>query len=254
MRVMPTCLRPVLASVLMMAAGLACAAADYAREKRWADEITPAILVGDPRELTLANGRRFLALYASPGGARAALVVVHGSGVHPDWGLINTLRSRLPDHGYATLSVQMPVLAADARPEQYPPTFPEAIERIAAAVAFLRAQGHVRIAIVAHSLGAKMSLEYLLSRPDHGIAAFASLAINGGELAAPERLRLPVLDLYGERDFPQVLALAGKRAAVLARLPRSAQIEVAGADHFFNGREDEMIRWVRGFLDKALGR
>ena len=43
-------------------------------------------------------------------------------------------------------------------------------------------------------------------------------------------------------------------APALARLPGSAQIEVAGADHFYDGREDEVLRWVRGFLDKALRR
>ncbi|HTD91122.1 MAG TPA: hypothetical protein VK663_10700, partial [Burkholderiales bacterium] len=39
---------------------------DYAREKRWADEITPAILVGDPVYLALKSGQKFLAIY-TPG-------------------------------------------------------------------------------------------------------------------------------------------------------------------------------------------
>lgn len=245
-----------IATLLLLAA--VCggpSAADYAREKRWADEITPAILVGDPLYLTLASGHRFLAIYENPRSARAAVVVVHGAGVHPDWGLVNTLRSRLPESGYATLSVQMPVLAAGVPPEQYAPTFPEAVERLARAVQFLRDRGHGRIAIVSHSLGARMANEYLVAAAnDPAVSAWASLGINGGEFTAPARLRLPVLDLYGERDFPPVLAQVSGRAAVLARLPGSAQIEVAGADHFYNGKEDEMLRWVRGFLDRALAR
>ena len=51
----------------------------------------------------------------------------------------------------------MPVLAADARGEQYPPLFAEAVERLQAAVAFLRDKGHRKIAVVSHSLGARMS-------------------------------------------------------------------------------------------------
>jgi DNA-binding CsgD family transcriptional regulator len=39
------------------------------------------------------------------------VIVVHGLGVHPDRGLINPLRSQLAEQGYATLPVQMPVLA-----------------------------------------------------------------------------------------------------------------------------------------------
>jgi hypothetical protein len=129
------------------------AQADYAREQRWADEITPTILVGDPVQLALPAGRKFLGIYTPNIKARAGVIVVHGLGVHPDWGLINPLRSKLSEQDYATLSVQMPVLASDAPGSSYPPTFPEAAERIAVAVKYLRGKGYKKIAIVSHSLG-----------------------------------------------------------------------------------------------------
>ncbi len=59
---------------------------DTAREKRWADEITPAILVGDAVYLAQKSGHKFLAIYAANAKARAGVIVVHGMGVHPDWG------------------------------------------------------------------------------------------------------------------------------------------------------------------------
>lgn len=112
-------------------------ASDYAREKKWADEVLPAVLVGEP--VWLRDGpRKFLGLYTPAANARAAVIVVHGIGVHPDWGLVSALRQRLPDLGYTTLSVQMPVLKADAKGEDYPPTFPEAAPRLAQAAAFLK--------------------------------------------------------------------------------------------------------------------
>ena len=40
----------------------AMAQADYAREQRWADENTPAIVVGDPKQLELKTGRKLLAI------------------------------------------------------------------------------------------------------------------------------------------------------------------------------------------------
>ena len=102
-------------ALLLALVSLHCfAQADYAREQRWADEITPAILVGDPVQLALPAGRKVLGIYAPNSKAQAGVVVVHGLGVHPDWGLINPLRSQLSEQGYATLSVQMPVLAAEA--------------------------------------------------------------------------------------------------------------------------------------------
>ena len=119
---------------------------DYVREQRWAAEITPAILVGDPVQLTIPGGHKFLGIYTPNSKAQAGVVVVHGLGVHPDWGLINPLRSQLAEQGYATLSVQMPVLSAEARGDRYPPLFPEAAERIAVAVKFLQNQGHKKIA------------------------------------------------------------------------------------------------------------
>src|SRR5690606_24721487 len=191
-------LRLVLAGVLVAAfASARGQEPDYAREQRWAQEIVPAIVVGEPVELALSSGRKFLAIHADATKARAAVIVVHGMGLHPDWGLIQHLRSALPEAGYATLSVQMPVLAATARPEDYPPTFVQATERLRAAEAWLRSRGHQAIAVVAHSLGARMSNHYLVATPQPRIAAWVAIGMSG-ELAQPERLALPVLDVYGE--------------------------------------------------------
>ena len=227
------------------------AQADYAREKRWADEITPAILVGDPVHLELKSGRKFLAIYTPNAKAHAGVVVVHGLGLNPDWGLINPLRSRLAEQGYATLSVQMPVLAADARGDQYPPLFPEAADRLQTAVAFLRGKGYGKIAIVSHSLGSRMTNFFLNKTAEPQIDAWVAIGISG-TFTEPASFRAPVLDLYGENDLPAVLQNAEKRAEAIKRVRGSAQIQVGGAEHFFNGMETELVRQVRQFLDQKL--
>jgi dienelactone hydrolase len=237
---------------MLAVAALAQAQPDYAREKRWADEVTPGIVVGDAVYLTQKSGHKFLAIYADVAQPRAAVITVHGQGVHPDWGLIGALRSGLADHGYATLSVQMPVLATDALREDYFALFPDAAERLQAAVAFLKAKGHRKIVIVSHSLGARMSNLYLTGTPDNGIAAWVSIGISNGQFAAPDKLSMPILDIYGERDFALVLQQAAARAAVLRTRKGSAQIEVAGADHYFAGSESELVKQVRQFLDQRF--
>ena len=234
-----------------LATATAYAQADYAREKRWADEITPGILVGDPVQLELPAGRKFLGIYAPAKPPGPGVVVVHGLGVHPDWNLINALRSRLADQGYATLSIQMPVLAADAKAEQYPPLYPEAAERIATATRFLRQKGHGKVAVVSHSLGARMANHYLEQSSATGVDAWVSIGITASYSGA-ERLRVPVLDIYGERDFPGVRDNAGARAESLRRVRGSAQVEVPGADHFFAGHEIELVRHIKSFLDRRL--
>ncbi|MEA3154582.1 MAG: hypothetical protein QOK44_2171, partial [Betaproteobacteria bacterium] len=221
--------------VLALAPAIAFAQADYTREQRWADEIVPAILVGDAVQLELPSGRKFLGIYAAGRPAAPGVIVVHGLGVHPDWSLINALRSQLADQGYATLSIQMPVLASDAKAEQYAPLYPEAAERLAAAARFLRAKGHSKVAIVSHSLGSRMANHFLEQTAEPAVDAWVSIGLSGLYTDA-ERLKLPVLDIYGERDFVSVRDNAAARADRLRRVRGSAQIEVPGADHFFAGQ------------------
>jgi pimeloyl-ACP methyl ester carboxylesterase len=226
----------------------AMAAADYAREKKWADEVVPGLVVGDPVYLQTPRGHhKFLTLF-TPADTGKAAIVVHGLGIHPDWGMVGTLRTELADRGFTTLSIQMPILAADARGEDYPPTFPEAAERIAEAVGFLKAKGYAQIAIVSHSMGSRMSLVYLSGKPDPAVKAWASLGISAGDYSA---LKLPVLDLYGDNDLPPVLANAGKRQQSLGTRD-SRQVRIERADHFFTGREGQMVEAVADFLNAAL--
>ena len=229
----------------------AYAQADYAREKRWADEITPAILVGDAIQLDLPSGRKFLGIYAHPRPAGPAVIVVHGLGVHPDWNLINALRSQLADQGYATLSIQMPVLAAEAKADRYPPVFPEAAERISAAARYLKARGHPKIAIVSHSLGARMANYYVEHAGGAGADAWVAIGITE-RYTGDDHFRLPVLDIYGARDYPAVRDNASARAESLRRVRGSAQVEVPDADHFFSGHETELVRHIKTFLDRRL--
>jgi len=240
-----------LLTLMVFGTAVCFAQADYAREKRWADEITPTILVGDPVHLELKSGRKFLAIYAPSAKARAGVVVVHGSGVHPDWGLINSLRSQLAEQGYATLSVQMPVLAADARADQYSPLFPEAAERLQMAVKFLRGKGYKKIAIVSHSLGSRMTNFFFNNTAEPQIDVWVAVGVSGN-YTEPASFKAPVLDLYGEKDLPAALENAQKRAEAISRIRGSGQIQVGGADHFFNGMETELVTQVRQFLDLKL--
>jgi len=238
-----------LAALLSMSAMAADGIADYAREKKWADEVVPGLVVGDPVYLQTPRGHhKFLTLFTPAADTDKAAIVVHGLGIHPDWGMVGTLRTELADRGFATLSLQMPILAVDAKSEDYPPTFPEAAERIAEAVEFLKAKGYKQIAIVSHSMGSRMSLVYLAGKPDPAVKSWASLGISVGDYKA---LKLPVLDLYGDNDLPPVLANAGKRKQSFAAAG-SRQVTIGRADHFFTGREAEMVSAVSDFLNATL--
>lgn len=224
-------------------------ASDYTREKKWADEVLPSVMVGDPVYLEQANGHKFLSLYTPAEKAKAGVVVVHGIGIHPDWGLISMLRQGLAESGYATLSIQMPILAADAKAEQYPPTFDEAAERLRLAVAHMKAKGYAKVAIVSHSLGCRMTYHYLARQSDAPVSGWVMLSTPVPDDLA--KLKLPILDLYGENDLPQVVKHAPQRVKGLVQ-KGSAQQKMPGADHFFEGKDSALLDSVRSYLDRSL--
>ncbi len=235
--------------IVLVAAAGAFAAPDYAREERWASEVVPGIVVGDAVWLATPSRARVLALYTEAPGSKGGVILVHGLGVHPDWGLIGGLRTGLADAGFTTLSVQMPVLAVEAPRDAYAALQLEADERIAAAVAFLRAHSTRRIAVVAHSVGASMVNAYLASRNATRIDAFVPIGMWGEFAVAP---REPVLDLTADGDFPQVRESSPRRRTMLPRDACSAQVVIAGADHYMANRNKELVAALVPFLQRAL--
>lgn len=226
-------------------------APDYARESRWAEQIAPSVMVGDAVWLKTPDRDRVLALFTpAQGAAKGGVVIVHGLGVQPDFGIVGELRADLAARGFATLSVQMPVLAADALPGEYAALFPLAGDRIEAAVQWLAAKGVAPVAVVAHSLGAAMANAWL-ARPRHAdIGAF--VAVGMGVPFAATQLP-PVLDVTAEHDLPAVLANAPLRALALPRTRCSATLRIAGADHFLAGRGNELADAIAAFLAQASG-
>jgi len=244
-------------------------AQDYAREKRWADEITPAIVAGDPRYLDLTEGsgkgHKFLTIFTEGTNKTTAIVLAHGIGVHPDHSLIGVLRTRLADAGYTTLSIQMPVAKSEGITvrDYYPVLFPEAGDRLATAARYLQGTGYRNVVLVAHSMGSWMSNVYLMETPNPPFAAWVALGVTGRYWGAslisipwlgiewfPGKIRLPTLDIYGENDLAAGVEAAPSRARALAHIPRSEQVMIPGADHFYAGREDAVVQAIDRFIRK----
>lgn len=248
----------MLRTALAIAASLcACIAAaqDYPREQRLAAEILPALVVGDAVRLRLASGREFLGLHTPVAGARAGVVLVHGRNVHPDHDLIGVLRIALSDLGYSTLSIQMPVLGAEARrvEDYYPALFPEAVERIGAAAEWLGAR-EKRLVLLSHSMGSWMANEYLDAHPGSPFAAWICLGLTGGFSWSTYGSSRPILDAYGEADLPTVSNAAWRRRMTLATAGEgSRQLRVEGADHSFTGKHSVLARALAEWLQAVLG-
>jgi len=238
------------AVVLAVSFGPACAQ-DYEREKRWADEILPNLLVGDAVWLQQKNGHRFLALFTEAKKPKGTVIIAHGRGWSPDFELYGTLRTRLAEEGYSTLAIQMPVLPSTAILGLYVPLYPDARERFQLAADYLKAKGHRNIGIVSHSLGATMANQYLIRTEDTTVKAWVFIGILQG-LTEMYRINIPALDVYGGDDWAGITGGAAERAKQLREHPGSAQVVVPGAKHFFVDREGELVKIVAGFLDRTL--
>lgn len=250
--------RWLLPAWLTMTAALA-QAADLEREARLASEIADSILEGDPLRLTAA-GHEFLAIFtpSEAPDSRDAVLILHGRGLHPDWqDVVYPLRTELPQRGWHSLSIQLPVLDRGAKYYDYVEIFPDALPRIDAAIAFLRDQGMERIVMIAHSCGAHMGMAWVAARGDGDLAGFVGIGMGATDYRQPmrapfplERLRVPVLDVFGSEDYPAVQRMAPERLAALraAGHAHSAQRRIDGANHDFHGAAGPLLEAVGEWL------
>ena len=237
-----------LAAFILALCALPALAQDYEREKRWAAEIVPGLVVGDPVQIPLAS-RTFLGIYAEAKTAKPAILLVHGVGVHPDHGVIGILRASLADLGYTTLSIQMPVQKSDATVrDYYPAVFPEAVERIGAGARWLQAKGARKIVLLSHSMGSWMANVYYEKTPEAPFAAWICMGLTGG-FGGMQNVHVPVLDMYGEHDLPPVLRADSRRRSTIGSIAGSKQVMISGADHHYIGKEKELAAAIRDFID-----
>ena len=244
-------MRAGLAAILAIAAIAGAHAQDFEREVRWRAEVVPGLVVGEAVDLPGPAGRPFLGVLTEPAKvvrkATTLLVIVHGMGVHPDFGVVGALRMELADRNFATLSIQMPVLPSDAPPERYEALFGNAAARIANAAAWARGEGFVDLVLISHSLGSRMSNAYFDRAATPVFRAWIALGLGVpfSEQFA-NRPPLPVLDVYGEQDLAPVLKNAAVRATV-ATASGGQQHRIAGADHFYAGREAELVAMIAAY-------
>lgn len=234
-------------------------ASDLAREERLKDQIIDAILDGDP-EMLSADGHEFLSIYTEADEAKGAVIILHGRGFHPDWAdAVNPLRVGLVDHGWNSLSVQMPVLEKTAKYYDYLPVFKEASPRIEAAIDFLKQQGNDKIILIAHSCGAHMAMQYVRDNGESRFDAYVGIGMGATDYKQPmlepfplDKMKKPILDVYGGDDYPAVQRLAAIRAQMMQDEGNvlSKQIVIPGADHYFTDMGEPLVEEVANWLKK----
>lgn len=252
-------------------------ASDIEREKRLADEIVDAILDGEPINLEVtANGKNheFLGIYTESDDARGTAIILHGRGFHPDWGdVVSPVRVGLTDSGWNTLSIQLPVLEKQAKYFDYVPLFPEALPRIDAAIAYARQKlkdsGRPdKVVLIAHSCGAHMAMAWVDAKLVgsetfdatllEDIDAYIGIGMGATDYKQPmakpfplDSMTIPVLDVYGENDYPSVRKMAAERIDLIKRAgnSKSAQVVVPKSNHYFADKGEELTEVIAEWLN-----
>lgn len=236
---------------------------DLAREKRLAEQIVDAVFDGEPIMLD-AEGHSFLgiSMQSSTGDSKKAALILHGRGYHPDWEqVVRPLRVGLTQHGWNTLSIQMPVLGKEAKYYDYIPVFPESFPRIEAGIQYLRSQGNETIVLIAHSCGVHMAMQWVRERDATGIDGFIGIGMGATDYQQPmpepfplEKITVPVLDIYGAMDYPAVQNGAPGRLAAIHKAgnPHSQQIIMEEADHYMHDQDEVLVETVARWLDSVF--
>jgi uncharacterized protein len=204
------------------------------------DEIQVSFRSGD---LTLEG------LLANPGGNAPAAVVCHP---HPLYGgsmfnnVVDGILAGMWQAGYATLRFNFRgVGGSDGEHDGGPGEVDDAV----AAMRFMLAQPGVRgsnAVMAGYSFGAMVAVSAGYEHAEIARIVAVAIPLAMADARIPEGASKPVLVVSGDRD--SYSPVAGLQT-LKAKIGDSARLEIiAGTDHFFGGREQELSRVIAAEL------
>jgi hypothetical protein len=251
----------LLLSLLLLPGALS--AANLAQERRISEQLVGPELRGQAHWLK-TNGVEFLAILETSeanerlGGA----ILLHDAGDHADApSLIGPLRRQLAVRGWDTLSVQLPRPIEPLTSAGHSQVVERGTRRLRAAVDLFKVRGTTPLVLVGHGLGAETALAYLAGDPADDIRTLVAIGLAAGEgeedpvIQNIAKLPRPMLDLYGDRDRPEVLASAQARRGTARRNRREGyrQDRAMGADHHFRGLHESLLQRIASWLRRVAG-
>ncbi len=188
-------------------------------------------------------------LLANPGANAPAAVVCHP---HPLYGgsmynnVVDAILAAMWQAGYATLRFNFRGVGAS---EGEHDGGPGEVDDAVAAMTYLLAQPGVRkegAVMAGYSFGAMVAVSAGYERAEIARIVAVALPLAMADARIPEGASKPVLLVSGDRD--SYSPVAGLQA-LKSKIGGSARLEiVAGADHFFGGREAELVRVISAAL------
>jgi pimeloyl-ACP methyl ester carboxylesterase len=115
-----------------------------------------------------------------------------------------------------------------------------------------------------HSLGNNMATDFLVHNRDKRVQAFVGVSMEAvrqpkkfevlDNVVALLQVKVPVLDIYGSEAIEPVTKSVDRRAYVIYQAldDKSRQVEIEGANHFFEGYENQLLLAITNWLDKSI--
>lgn len=238
-------------------------ASEVLREMEYAEEVESSLPVGEIAWLG-RKGKKFLTLYTETEQIDnlGSAIILHPMDGYPDQGkLINPLRTYLPEHGWATLSLQMPVLGIKAEESEYYPLFDNASARIQAAVDYLLAAKAKNIVLIGYGLGGMMAAYYLKNNTNKkelkGLVTI-SLAVPKSDQKQVQiiefitDIKQPFFDVFAEFDLPEVTETARKRRIAGKVNQAYRQLKIDGEGHLFQRDEGLLVKRVYSWISRTF--
>jgi len=237
--------------------GGVCLAGDEKREAEFAEGINKTLTTGKAVWLE-SNGKKFLGLYTEieKVTGNGVVIILHDMGGHPNQQqLIYGLRVFLPEHNWATLSLQMPLWEAGAEKEDYYALFPEAAARIRAGIDYVKNNGADSIVVVGYGLGGMMGT-YALSEQAADVKALVTISLPvpvtenkaAQTLEFIKKINIPMLDIYGALDVSDVTGSARDRRLAAKENKGYRQIKINDEGHAYLHDEGLLVKRIYSWL------
>lgn len=188
------------------------------------------------------------------------ILILHGARQNPNWAfVIKPLLQSLPQHGWSTLSIQMPGPDKDASEKDYAKLLEQSTAHILAAQGMLKEKKAPKIILVGYGLGARMAVDWLSKTPDPSINALILISMADGDKDSGLdsntdllKIKIPILDIFGGHDPVRIKRAARERMRERHKLKQYRQLEITGADQNYSHQEDELVKRIRGWLNRIL--
>lgn len=248
----------LLISLLLMASPLS--AADLDDERDLAEQIAVRVSPEEIVKLEI-SGIPFQGLYRdSPEKQRrGGVIILHGRKANQDAAeLIHPLRTVLPTHGWATLSISLPLAETRAESENFSSLLPESVGRLRSAIDYLKPKELGDIALIGHDSGAWVVLNYLIQQPDDAVRAVVLidpapiLGLSGFpvSLSKLSSLTLPLLELISRHEGQAPNEESRERRTAFKALPHYRQVFIETPDMRWKDTEEYLIQRIHGWLQR----